>query len=87
MICPRGAVSISWSDQVKSSGTPISRVQFAATDCRCCPLRPACTRASHKGRYGRSLTLLPRDQQEVLDQRRQQQLTRNGNSAMTSVPG
>ena len=73
--CPQGAVSISWSDQVKSSGTPISRVQFAATDCRPCLLRPACTRASPTGRYGRSLTLLPREQQEVLDQRRRQQLT------------
>jgi hypothetical protein len=74
-VCPRGAVSISWSDQVKSSGTPISRVQFAATDCRPCPLRSACTRASEKGRYGRSLTLLPREQQEVLDRRRQEQQT------------
>ncbi|MFI5748198.1 transposase [Streptomyces sp. NPDC051644] len=59
--CPRGAVSISWSGRVKSSGTPITRVQFAATDCRPCPLRPACTRASEKGRYGRSLTLLNRE--------------------------
>ncbi|GAA4214057.1 transposase [Microbispora amethystogenes] len=75
VICPQGAVSISWSGQVKSSGTPISRVQFAATDCRPCPLRPACTRASPKGRYGHNLTLLPCEQQEVLDQRRQQQLT------------
>ncbi|UQA91366.1 IS1182 family transposase [Streptomyces halobius] len=73
--CPRGAVSVSWSDQVKSSGTPITRVQFAATDCRPCPLRSACTRASDKGRYGRSLTLLPREQQEVLEQRRQEQRT------------
>jgi transposase len=73
--CPRGAVSISWSGQVKSSGTPITRVHFAATDCRPCPLRPACTRASEKGRYGRSLTLLNREQQEVLDRRRQEQQT------------
>lgn len=75
VLCPRGAVSISWSDQVKSSGTPITRVQFAATDCRPCPLRLACTRASDRGRYGRSLTLLPREQQEVLDQRRRDQQT------------
>ncbi|MFF0220041.1 transposase [Streptomyces vinaceus] len=76
VICPRGAVSISWSDQAKSSGTPISRVQFAATDCRPCPVRSACTRASDQGRYGRSLTLLPREQQELLEQRRQEQQTK-----------
>ncbi|MFB7110882.1 transposase [Streptomyces sp. NPDC056291] len=75
VICPRGAVSISWSEQVKSSGIPITRVQFAAADCCPCPLRPACTRASEKGRYGRSLTLLPREQQEILGQRRQEQQT------------
>ncbi|MGP4085190.1 IS1182 family transposase [Streptomyces sp. KR55] len=75
-VCPRGAVSISWSDQVKPSGTPITRVQFAATDCRSCPLRAACTRASDKGRYGRSLTLLPREQQEILGRRRQEQQTK-----------
>ncbi|MEU6011572.1 transposase [Streptomyces sp. NPDC047453] len=54
---------------------PITRVHFAAADCRPCPLRSACTRASEKGRYGRSLTLLPREQQEVLDLRRQEQQT------------
>ncbi|MFB7326320.1 MULTISPECIES: transposase [unclassified Streptomyces] len=54
---------------------PITRVQFAAADCCPCPLRPACTRASEKGRYGRSLTLLPREQQEILGQRRQEQQT------------
>jgi transposase len=73
--CPRDAVSISWSDQVKPTGTGISRVQFAATDCHPCPLRQHCTKASSTGRYGRSLTLLSRDQQEVLDQRRQEQQT------------
>ncbi|MFD4947948.1 transposase [Streptomyces sp. NPDC058409] len=76
--CPRGAVSISWSGQVKSSATPITRVQFAATDCRpftSSLLRSAYTRASEKGRYGRSLTLLNREQQETLDQRRQEQQT------------
>ncbi|MFF4796450.1 transposase [Streptomyces sp. NPDC001276] len=66
---------MSWSEQVKSSGTPITRVHFGATDCCPCPLRSACTRASEKGRYGRSLTLLPRKQQEILEQRRQEQRT------------
>lgn len=73
--CPRGAVSITWSPQVKPSGTPITRVQFSATDCRPCPVRSACTQASGKGRYGRCLTLLPPDQQRVLDKRRAEQDT------------
>jgi hypothetical protein len=36
--------------------------------------RPWCTRAANGG-YGRSLTLLPQDQQEVLAQRRREQRT------------
>ncbi|WP_372494201.1 transposase [Actinoallomurus purpureus] len=72
--CPQGVASVSWSDQHKSSGTPIGRVHFAAQDCRQCPLRSHCTNADN-GKWGRSLTLLPRDQQQALDTRRQEQLT------------
>jgi hypothetical protein len=80
--CPAGATSVSWSDQRKPSGVPISRVHFAIAiaiaiaiaDCGPCPLRAACTRASgHK--WGRSLTLLPAAQQQILDQRRREQET------------
>ncbi|MEU6067696.1 transposase [Streptomyces sp. NPDC047082] len=73
-VCPQGKVSASWSDQRKSSGTPLSRVHFTAQDCAACPARDKCTRASN-GKWGRSLTLLPREQQQVLDQRRQEQRT------------
>ncbi|KPI01857.1 hypothetical protein OK006_7877 [Actinobacteria bacterium OK006] len=73
-VCPQGKVSASWSDQRKSSGTPVSRVHFTAQDCAACPVRGKCTRASN-GKWGRSLTLLPREQQQVLDQRRQEQRT------------
>ncbi|MEV8100747.1 IS1182 family transposase [Kitasatospora sp. NPDC085879] len=72
--CPRGAVSVSWSDQRKSSGTPITRVHFALQDCGPCPARTQCTKAAN-GTYGRSLTLLPRSQQQVLEQRRHEQQT------------
>ncbi|MFG2848176.1 IS1182 family transposase [Kitasatospora sp. NPDC048296] len=72
--CPHGAVSVSWSDQRKPSGTPITRVHFALQDCDPCPVRPQCTKAAN-GRYGRSLTLLPREQQQVLEQRRIEQQT------------
>ncbi|WP_442818493.1 IS1182 family transposase [Streptomyces sp. NBC_01320] len=72
--CPRGATSVSWSDQRKASGTPLARIHFAVTDCAACPLRARCTTATN-GKWGRSLTLLPREQQEVLAQRRREQQT------------
>ncbi len=72
--CPQGLTSISWSDQRKASGTPLARIHFAVTDCAVCPLRARCTTATN-GKWGRSLTLLPREQQEVLAQRRREQQT------------
>jgi hypothetical protein len=61
-------------DQRKPSGTPVARVHFALADCRPCPLRSKCTKAAN-GRYGRSLTLLSREQHEVLTRRRAEQQT------------
>jgi hypothetical protein len=72
--CPQGAVSISWSDQRKPSGTPIAQVHFALADCRPCPLRSRCTKAAN-GKWGRSLTLLPREQHELLARQRAEQQT------------
>ena len=72
--CPHRATSIIWSDQRKPSGTPIARVHFALADCDACPLRARCTKAAN-GRYGRSLTLLSRDQHEVLARQRAEQQT------------
>lgn len=72
--CPQGAVSVSWSDQRKPSGTPVARVHFAHADCHPCPLRARCTKAAN-GKWGRSLTLLPREQQEVLARQRAEQQT------------
>ncbi|MEO3892753.1 MULTISPECIES: IS1182 family transposase [unclassified Nonomuraea] len=72
--CPGGATSVSWSDQRKPNGTPITRVHFSITDCAPCPFRAACTKADGH-RYGRSLTLLPAAQQQILDQRRREQET------------
>ncbi|WP_406419660.1 transposase [Streptomyces sp. NBC_01614] len=67
-------MSASWSDQRKSSGTPVARVHFTAQDCGSCPVREKCTKAAN-GKWGRSLTLLPRGQQEALEARRREQLT------------
>lgn len=72
--CPPGAISISWSDQRKPSGTPIARVHFALAGCRPCPLRSRCTTAAH-GKWGRSLTLLPREQHELPARQRAEQQT------------
>ncbi|MET8647098.1 transposase [Streptomyces sp. NPDC004675] len=71
--CSVGKISASWSDQRKSSGTPIARVHFTAQDCASCPVREKCTKAAN-GTWGRSLTLLPQDQQEALEARRREQL-------------
>lgn len=72
--CPQGAVSVGWSDQRKASGTPIARVHFALSDCDPCPLRARCTKAAN-GKWGRSLTLLPQEQQQILQQARDEQST------------
>ncbi|MEE1664108.1 IS1182 family transposase [Streptomyces sp. WAC07094] len=72
--CPEGKISASWPDQRKSSGTPVARVHFTARDCGSCPVREKSTKAAN-GKGGRSLTLLPQDQQEALEARRHEQLT------------
>ncbi|MFJ1554720.1 transposase [Streptomyces mirabilis] len=74
VICPQGASSASWSQQRKASRTPLVRVHFALADCIACPLRPRCTKAAN-GKWGRSLTLLPREQQQILEERRAEQQT------------
>ena len=72
--CPQGATSARWSDERKPAGIPVARVRFALADCGPCPLRPQCTRASH-GTWGRSLTLLSREQHEELARQRAAQQT------------
>ncbi|MFJ5901852.1 IS1182 family transposase [Streptomyces sp. NPDC093064] len=72
--CPQGTTSVSWSDQRRPIGTAITQVHFAAADCAPCPRRGDCTTAkNHK--WGRTLTLRPREQQQILWQRRTEQQT------------
>lgn len=73
--CPQGKTSISWSAQRKASGTDLARVHFAAADCTGCLARDKCTTAAGTSKWGRSLTLLPAAQQQVLEERRGDQLT------------
>lgn len=49
-------------------------MHFAVADCDPCPLRSRCTKAAN-GKWGRSLTLLPQEQQQILEQRRAEQQT------------
>ena len=72
--CPEGKVSTSWFAHHKANGTPLTRVRFNAQDCKTCPVRDKCTKAA-SGPWGRTLTLLPQDQQQVLQDRRREQVT------------
>ncbi|MGW3150324.1 transposase [Streptomyces sp. NPDC001177] len=47
---------------------------LALADCDPCPLRARCTEAAN-GKWGRSLTPLPQDRQQILEQRRAAQQT------------
>jgi hypothetical protein len=72
--CPQQITSVSRSDQRRPAGIQVHQVHFAATDRAPCPRRPDCTTAkNHK--WGRTLTLRPREQQQALWQRRAEQET------------
>src|SRR4030095_11370204 len=72
--CPQGKASASWSTPPVDHGPTLTFVRFAAADCAECPAREKYTTAKHK-KWGRSMTLLPQEQQQVLEQRRREQLT------------
>ena len=69
--CPQGRRSKAWHRSTDAHGHPVIRVQFAARDCLACPVRAQCTR----GQGGRQLTLRPREEQELLQAMRKQQVT------------
>jgi transposase len=70
--CPGGRTSTKWSETVSHRGTPVTRLKFAARDCVSCSVRQQCTDSVH----GRSLTLRPRAEHEILQRIRPQQDTR-----------
>ncbi len=57
--CPQGKTS-TWWNPVIQRGTPAIVIKFAAGTCRGCPVRDQCTR-SVSPRYGRQLTVPPRE--------------------------
>ncbi|MEE1812886.1 transposase [Streptomyces sp. BE133] len=67
--CPRGATSTWWSPATQR-GTKAIVIKFDKETCRPCPVRDQCTRSKTGGR---TLSLQPREGQEVLDHARLQQ--------------
>ncbi len=70
--CPQGTRSVRWSSENNQHGHPIIKVRFAAQDCRSCPAREKCTRATS---HGRTLKLLPQPEHEALTHARIEQKT------------
>jgi hypothetical protein len=69
--CPQGTASNIWSPASKD-GTAVIVVRFPADACCPCPVRDKCTRAV---RYGRQLTLRPRQTHEAVAAARAEQAT------------
>lgn len=71
-ICPSGKTSRTYREGKTRRGTANALFVFAATDCHPCRLRERCTKA---GKSGRSLTIYPPQQYEVLLAARERQKT------------
>ncbi|WJE00766.1 IS1182 family transposase [Streptomyces antimycoticus] len=67
--CPQGRISTRWSDTV-IGGEPRIHIDFSRAGCTSCPAKDTCTTAAY-----RVLTLLPREEYELLQQRRAEQQT------------
>ncbi|WP_435858714.1 transposase [Streptomyces milbemycinicus] len=67
--CPQGRTSTRWSDTV-IGGEPRIHIDFSGAGCTNCPAKDICTTAAY-----RVLTLLPREEHELLQQRRAEQQT------------
>jgi transposase len=72
--CPAGHTSVRWTTghDKQGDGQAVIAIQFAAEDCRACPLRPRCTQAKEGPR---TMKLRPRDQHEALQVARKRQTT------------
>ncbi len=72
--CSAGHTSVRWSagHDKQGDGQAVIAIQFAADDCRPCPLRARCTQAKEGPR---TMKLRPRDQHEALQVARQRQTT------------
>lgn len=72
VICPRGQMSSSWSEQRNAAHKHVIQVKFKPSICRACPAQSDCTRSK---RGIRLLVLQPREQHEALQRVRRAQVT------------
>ena len=73
VVCPQGKASRNWQPARSRDGLPVIRATFRQPDCRPCPDRARCTRASPVN--ARSLTFRPRAQYEAQHRIRAEQAT------------
>jgi transposase len=70
--CPMGKTSISWTPAIDNAKNQVIKIKFGTTDCRPCPSRSLCTRASPPRR---TITVRPHAQHEALLAGRQRTTT------------
>ncbi len=68
--CPKGQTSVQWSERHSENRKPAIQVRFSPTVCRACIYRLQCTQAKSGAR---TITFLPREQHEALQQVRKEQ--------------
>ncbi|MDN5751536.1 MAG: transposase, partial [Pseudonocardia sp.] len=73
--CPQGQTS-TWWNRVTQRGTAAIVIKFAGGTCRPCPVRAQCTRATSP-KYGRQLTVPPREVHHAQRTARASQNTRD----------
>jgi len=71
--CPQGNLSRSWREGYDCRKNPVIQVEFDRKTCAACPERRNCTKSE---KAPRTLKLRPRDEYDALNQRRQEQLTK-----------
>ncbi|MFI6979069.1 IS1182 family transposase [Embleya sp. NPDC050154] len=70
--CPSGQTSRYWTAGLDNNGRDAIRIRFATATCSPCSVRDQCTRST---RYGRQLTVRPREQDALLERVRAEQST------------
>lgn len=70
--CPEGKVSYKWRTTIDPHGKPVVRAHFSKRDCRPCPKRTLCTKATLKGRC---ITMRPIAHQQAMERARQRENT------------
>lgn len=68
--CPKGQTSAQWCERHSENRKPTIQVRFSPAVCRPCAYRTQCTQAKSGAR---TITFLPREQHEVLQQVRKEQ--------------